>query len=153
MNSVQSTIQAVAQKVEKGDFYYSKFFAIGIFRILELTGVKEPQALGKIVESLGVPQDSVNRDLKLYKGILSKVNAGKELMKEIMEREKKKTAERCEPVGCTNLIPYLRLFSVSSLGIIVCVVEMFVFLNRAAEKAAKAEVPVPSDATSESAET
>lgn len=94
LNSVQTTVKSIAEKVEKEEFHYNRFFAIGLFRMLELTGVKEPQALGSIVEALGVKLDSVNQDLKLYKNILSKLSAGKELMQEIMEREKKKAAER-----------------------------------------------------------
>lgn len=92
--NVSEIIAKVATQVKEGDFHYNKFFAIGLFRLLELTGVKEPQALGTLVDSLGVKLDAVNRDLKMYKNVLSKLSAGKELMQEIMEREKKKAAER-----------------------------------------------------------
>lgn len=37
---------------------------------------------------------TVHRDLMLYKSILSKLNAAKEMMTEFVEREKRKTAER-----------------------------------------------------------
>lgn len=36
----------------------------------------------------------VNRDLKLYKNILTKLSAAKEMMREVTEREQKKSAER-----------------------------------------------------------
>lgn len=105
LNAAQATIKSVADKVAKKEFYYNKFFAIGLFRLLELTGVKEPQALGSLVESMGLKQDAVNRDLKLYKNILSKLSAGKELMKEVMDREKKKAAERLVATsGVTSLL-------------------------------------------------
>ncbi|GMH36568.1 hypothetical protein BSKO_04436 [Bryopsis sp. KO-2023] len=91
---VSEIVSKVAAQVKEGNFHYNKFFAIGLFRLLELTGVKEPQALGTLVESMGVKQDAVNRDLKMYKNVLSKLSAGKELMEEIMAREKKKAAER-----------------------------------------------------------
>lgn len=91
---VSEVVSKVADQIAAGKFHYNKFFAIGLFRLLELTGVKEPQALGSLVEALGVKQDAVNRDLKLYKNVLSKLSAGKELMQEMMEREKKKAAER-----------------------------------------------------------
>lgn len=39
-------------------------------------------------------QDSVNKDLLLYKGILSKMTAAKELMRDVLERERRKQAER-----------------------------------------------------------
>ena len=40
------------------------------------------------------PCGRVSTDLGLYKGLLSKLASAKELMGEIMEREKRKTAER-----------------------------------------------------------
>ena len=45
-------------------------------------------------QAVGVSQTAVNSDLVLYKGILSKLSAAKELMKEFLEREKRKQAER-----------------------------------------------------------
>lgn len=93
-NMVQKALAAVAASTAANKFSYNKFFAIGLFRLLELTGAKEPSALEKLVKAVGVRPDQVNRDLMLYKGILSKLSAAKELMKEFMEREKKKQAER-----------------------------------------------------------
>lgn len=46
------------------------------------------------MNSLGVRVERVNSDLLMYKGILSKMSAAKELMEEMMAREKKKQAER-----------------------------------------------------------
>ena len=46
-------------------------------RLLELTGAKEPAALEKLVKAVGVKPESVNKDLLLYKGILSKLSAAK----------------------------------------------------------------------------
>lgn len=39
-------------------------------------------------------QESVNKDLLLYKGILSKMTAAKELMRDVLDRERRKQAER-----------------------------------------------------------
>jgi hypothetical protein len=47
-----------------------------------------------LLQRLGVRQDIVNKDLLLYKSILSKLTAAKELMKETLERERRKQAER-----------------------------------------------------------
>lgn len=44
-----------------------QFFAIGLFRLLELTGAKEPAALERLVKSVNVRPESVNKDLMLYK--------------------------------------------------------------------------------------
>lgn len=93
-NALQQALFAVADKSAAGTFSYSKFFAIGLFRLLELTGAKEPAALEKLVKSIGIKPEAVNRDLMMYKGILSKLSAAKELMNEFLIREKRKQAER-----------------------------------------------------------
>jgi hypothetical protein len=46
-------------------------------RLLELTGAKEPAALEKLVNAVGVKPASVNKDLLMYKGVLSKLSAAK----------------------------------------------------------------------------
>jgi hypothetical protein len=77
-----------------GKFAYNRFFAIGLFRLLELTGAKEPAALEALTKTAGVRSEVVNRDLLMYKNILSRLSASKELMAEFVIREKKKQAER-----------------------------------------------------------
>lgn len=67
---------------------------MGCSRLLELTGAKDPKALEALVTALNVPASAVNRDLLTYKTILSKLAAAKELMREVFEREKRKTQER-----------------------------------------------------------
>ena len=61
-------------------------------------GAKDPKALETLVKSMNVKTESVNRDLTAYKGILSKLNAAKELMAELMAREKRKQEERWDSV-------------------------------------------------------
>jgi len=95
-SDVQQVLAKVAAKVATGKFSYSKFFAIGLFRLLEIKGATEPSALEALVKGVGVKQEAVSRDLTLYKGILSKLSVAKELMKDFLEREKKKQAEREE---------------------------------------------------------
>jgi hypothetical protein len=48
-----------------------------LLRLLELTGAKEPAALEKLVKAVGVKPASVNKDLLLYKGVLSKLSSAK----------------------------------------------------------------------------
>lgn len=93
-SDVQQALAKVAEASAARKLAYNKFFAIGLFRLLELTGAKEPAALERLVKSVGARPEAVNKDLLLYKGILSKLAAAKELMKEFLEREKKKAAER-----------------------------------------------------------
>lgn len=75
----QKLLASIADRAKDGKFLYTKFFAIGLFRLLELTGAKEPQALGNLVKTMNVQQDAVNRDLMQYKGVLSKLSAAKEV--------------------------------------------------------------------------
>lgn len=42
-----------------------------------MTGAKEPAALEKLVKAVGVKPASVNKDLLMYKGVLSKLSAAK----------------------------------------------------------------------------
>ncbi|KAL5730699.1 Protein THYLAKOID FORMATION 1 [Ranunculus cassubicifolius] len=78
----------------QGSFSYSRFFAIGLFRLLELSNATEPTILEKLCAALNISKRSVDRDLDVYRGLLSKLVQAKELLKEFLEREKKKLAER-----------------------------------------------------------
>ena len=78
----------------KGALVYSKFLAVGLFRLLELGGATEPAALARLAEAAGAPPAKVAADLTLYKGLLSKLAAAKELMAEILKREQVKATER-----------------------------------------------------------
>lgn len=93
-NLLKSSLARIGENAKNGDFYYTKFFAIGLFRVLELTGFKDPKALERLVKMINGNLEFVNRDLKLYKNILTKLSAAKEMMKELTEREKKRAVER-----------------------------------------------------------
>jgi hypothetical protein len=93
-SDAQKALAALAAAAEGGKLAYNRFLAIGLFRLLELTGAKEPAALERLVKAVGARPEAVNKDLLLYKGVLSKLAAAKELMKEFLERERKKQAER-----------------------------------------------------------
>ena len=80
--------------VADGKFAYSRYDAIGLFRLLELAKATEPAALEQLADASGLQLTKVNGDLGLYKGLLAKLAAAKELQKEIFAREKRKQAER-----------------------------------------------------------
>ncbi|XP_076910481.1 protein THYLAKOID FORMATION1, chloroplastic-like [Bidens hawaiensis] len=80
-----------------GSFSYSRFFAVGLFRLLELSNATEPTILEKLCAALNINKKSVDRDLDVYRNLLSKLVQAKELLKEYVEREKKKREERSEP--------------------------------------------------------
>merc|ERR1712023_91908 len=75
------------------NFLYSKFFSIGLFRMLGLTGAKDPKALQNLVTSLNLNMDPVIRDLNYYKSSLSALIQAQELKREAEERAQKKRAE------------------------------------------------------------
>ncbi len=66
-DEVQKGLAGIAARAAAGDWLYIKFFAIGLFRLLELTGAKDPKALEALVRAVGAPPDNVNRDLMTYK--------------------------------------------------------------------------------------
>lgn len=76
---------ALKQRAGSNTLVYSKFIAIGLFRLLELAGAMEPQALQTLAEAAGVPLAKVNADLNMYKGLLSKLQVAKDLMVELLE--------------------------------------------------------------------
>lgn len=94
---VESILKDIAERAQgKGDFSYSRFFAIGLFRLLELANATEPSALEKLCAALKIDKRSVDRDLDVYRNLLSKLVQAKELLKEYIDREKKKREERSD---------------------------------------------------------
>lgn len=87
-------VKAMAAQAAEGKLQHTKYAAIGLFRMLELAGLTDPSALDELVKESGMDKTLVSRDLLTYKGLLSKLNATKELQREFIEREQKKTAER-----------------------------------------------------------
>lgn len=94
---IEGTLKDIAERAGgKGSFSYSRFFAVGLFRLLELANATEPTILEKLCAALNVDKRSVDRDLDVYRNLLSKLVQAKELLKEYVDREKKKIVERAE---------------------------------------------------------
>ncbi|KAJ0974880.1 hypothetical protein J5N97_016845 [Dioscorea zingiberensis] len=94
---VESLMKNIAERAAgKGNFSYSRFFAIGLFRLLELANATDPTVLEKLCSALNIHKPSVDRDLDVYRNLLSKLVQAKELLKEYVDREKKKREERTE---------------------------------------------------------
>jgi hypothetical protein len=51
----------IASRISGDQFFYTRFFAIGLFRLLEITGAKDPEALKTLVSALGARQELVNK--------------------------------------------------------------------------------------------
>ncbi|KAJ6796629.1 protein THYLAKOID FORMATION1, chloroplastic [Iris pallida] len=94
---VEDMLKGISERAQgKGNFSYSRFFAIGLFRLLELANATEPTVLEKLCAALNINKRSVDRDLDVYRNLLSKLVQSKELLKEYVDREKKKREERVE---------------------------------------------------------
>ncbi|WMV39150.1 hypothetical protein MTR67_032535 [Solanum verrucosum] len=129
---IENIFKDIAQRAgTKDGFCYSRLFAVGLFRLLELANVTDPTILEKVYiitffivyfvfyknflfvyvyldylnhlenttssmlcAALNVNKKSVDRDLDVYRNLLSKLVQAKELLKEYVEREKKKRGER-----------------------------------------------------------
>ncbi|KAL1555583.1 Protein THYLAKOID FORMATION 1, chloroplastic [Salvia divinorum] len=92
---VEDVLKDISERAEsKGSFSYSRFFAVGLFRLLELSNATEPTILNKLCGALNVDKKSVDRDLDVYRNLLSKLVQAKELLREYVDREKKKVEER-----------------------------------------------------------
>lgn len=89
-----SAVKELADQKAAGKLLHNKFLAIGLFRVLEVGGYTDPEALKSLIAASGLSGDDVNRDLLQYKSLLSKLEAAKEMQKEFIKRERKKTAER-----------------------------------------------------------
>ncbi|XP_065050783.1 protein THYLAKOID FORMATION1, chloroplastic-like [Musa acuminata AAA Group] len=102
---IEGTLKDISERVEgKGNFSYSRFFAIGLFRLLELANATEPAALEKLCAALKINKRSVDRDLDVYRNILSKLVQAKELLKEYVDREKKKREEKVESQNASETV-------------------------------------------------
>lgn len=45
---VEGTLKDISERASQGNFSYSRFFAVGLFRILELANATEPTILEKV---------------------------------------------------------------------------------------------------------
>jgi len=93
--AIPTEFKSIAEKAKSGKgFQYSKFFGVGMFRLLELTAASDPTTLEKLCDAFGVKKVAVDKDLDMYRSLLGKLTAAKEMMAEFLAREKKKREER-----------------------------------------------------------
>ncbi|KAL9266281.1 THYLAKOID FORMATION1, chloroplastic-like protein, partial [Drosera capensis] len=82
----EAVLKDIAARAGTKSFSYSRFFAIGLFRILELSNATEPTVLEKLCAALNVDKRSVDRDLDVYRNLLTKLVQAKELLREYVDR-------------------------------------------------------------------
>jgi len=84
----------VKERAAAKTFLYSKFFAIGLLRALELAGCESPEKLDEMAQALGIPLTRINTDLGQYRTLMSKIEQAQEMFAEFLKREAQKNAER-----------------------------------------------------------
>jgi len=84
-------------------FKYSRLFSIGLYNILESIDAealqdkeKREPLLDELAESFGLNADLFKKDVELYRSNLVKMAQAQEVMKDMIEAEKKKQAKREE---------------------------------------------------------
>ena len=84
-------------------FKYSRLFAIGLYNAIEAIDAsvlddkeKREALLDKLAEDFSLNNDLLKKDIDLYRGNLEKMAQAQEVMKDMIEAEKKKQAKREE---------------------------------------------------------
>lgn len=84
-------------------FKYSRLFAIGLYNIIEAIDTealedkeKRDGLMDEVAESFGLNPDLLKKDIDLYRSNLEKMAQAQEVMKDMIEAEKKKQAKREE---------------------------------------------------------
>lgn len=87
-------LSELKQRADNGTYFYSKFQAVGLFKLLELVGSTDPNALQQLADAAGMNIDKINSDLQTYKSTLSKLSQAREMQQENIKRDRQKREER-----------------------------------------------------------
>lgn len=95
---LRETADAIASNPK---FKYSRLFAIGLFNLLQMANpqmVKDDHslasALKQVCDTLNLPEDTLEKDLELYRSNLEKMNQARSVMADILQADRKKQATR-----------------------------------------------------------
>lgn len=84
-------------------FKYSRLFTTGLYNVIEAIDAdvlkdKEPREalLKEVAEALGFNSELLIKDIELYRGNLEKMTQAQEVMKDMIEAERKKKAKRAQ---------------------------------------------------------
>lgn len=79
-STLQRALAGVAEALGRGAFFYTKFFAVGLFRVLEAAQACTPEAMADLAAALPLPAERLHADLLHYKGMLGKAQAARVTM-------------------------------------------------------------------------
>jgi photosystem II biogenesis protein Psp29 len=89
-----NAIQELKRRASDGSSFYTKFQAIGLFKLLECIGSTDPDSLQRLTNTAGVNIDKANTDLQTYKQTLQKLQQAREMQDEAVSRDRAKREER-----------------------------------------------------------
>ncbi len=91
-------------------FKYSRLFAIGLYRLLELVNTEavegkeaREKALSAIATGLNLSQEKLLKDVEMYRSNIDKMIQAQKLMEEMTEAERKKRAQRAQQESPDNV--------------------------------------------------
>jgi photosystem II biogenesis protein Psp29 len=101
LEPLTSTIRSVAANDK---FKYSRLFAIGIFTLLESADPntmsdndKRQELIKQVGDALNLGEEKLSKDLDLYRSNLEKVEQARQMMKDLVEAERKKKEQKKNP--------------------------------------------------------
>ncbi|MBE9059937.1 photosystem II biogenesis protein Psp29 [cf. Phormidesmis sp. LEGE 11477] len=102
--SGSDTLQANLHKaISNPKFKYSRLFAIGLYNVIEAIDAellndkdKRDALMTEVATTIELNEDLLKKDIDLYRGNLEKMAQAQEVMKDMIEADKKKKAKREE---------------------------------------------------------
>lgn len=102
--SGSDTLKANLHKaISNPKFKYSRLFAIGLYNVIEAIDAdmlndkdKRDALMTEVATTISLNEDLLRKDIDLYRGNLEKMAQAQEVMKDMIEAEKKKKAKREE---------------------------------------------------------
>ncbi|MBX2862822.1 MAG: photosystem II biogenesis protein Psp29 [Leptolyngbyaceae cyanobacterium MAG.088] len=98
--ALQGKLHMVA---DKASAKYTRLMAVGLYTLFETVDTssldekdKREEMLKAAAEMLALPADKVDKDLELYRSNLDKMAQAQEVMKDILEAERKKREQRAQ---------------------------------------------------------
>lgn len=106
VDDLREQLQGIANNPR---FKYNRLFAIGLFRLLEVSSIdlvkddnRRNQALKQICTALNLPEDRLQKDLDLFRSNLEKMAQARIVLEDTLQAERKKREERAKAKSAAN---------------------------------------------------